>query len=122
MQEVWEYHTSKAAYWDRRLKENQRVFRFVKRSQITATNIGMLVMEDRWHNTVTMPYLGLISLRYVKYLKIVPMVIGHYINRPAMRAVWYGIVLNLYHYEDETLKKQKLAEVHMVGHECRSTY
>jgi len=115
--EAWEYHATKEAYWARRVRENRRVFRFVKRCNITGNSIGMLAMEDRCRNSVVVPYIGLLSLQSLKYMDIVAGVQGPYIGRNVLRAVWHGVILNIYHYESDSLKAQKLKEVY--HKECR---
>ena len=62
---------------------------------------------------VMLPFLGLHSLQSINYLEIVAQV-RHGDKEPLdeelMHAVWRGLVLNMFHFEDEEMKLQKLAE------------
>lgn len=109
--EAWEYHATKEAYWARRVREDRRVFRFVKRCNITSNSVGLLAMEYQYRNSVVVPYIGLLSLQSLKYMDIVAGVEGPYVCRNLLRAVWHGVIINIYHYESNSLKVQKLKEV-----------
>ncbi|KAG6997510.1 hypothetical protein G7Y79_00040g076750 [Physcia stellaris] len=62
---------------------------------------------------VMLPFLGLHSLQSINYLEIAAQVRRgdkEPLDEELMHAVWRGLVLNMFHFEDEEMKLQKLAE------------
>lgn len=62
---------------------------------------------------VMLPFLGLHSLQSINYLEIAAQVRRgdkKPLDEELMHAVWRGLVLNMFHFEDEETKLQKLAE------------
>lgn len=67
----------------------------------------------RTRGAVMLPFLGLRSLQSINYLDIAAQVRRgdkKPLDEELMNAMWRGLVLNMFHFEDEETKLQKLAE------------
>ncbi|MCJ1458166.1 hypothetical protein MMC28_008537 [Mycoblastus sanguinarius] len=108
----WAMYTNPENFFLHKANEATTHFRELPRDR-ACRNKGTLILGDG-NETVVVPDIGLLSLRHVNYIDVVKAVKGANaevdFSEMKMLKLWQGIVVNVYHYECDCAKIEKLVE------------
>ena len=111
--DFWEKYTEPRKFLSRKSQEAKTSFRALPRDKHNQHK-GTVVLSDGIAKLLV-PDIDLLSLQNVSYLDVVWKVhrasSGDHMPEATMGRIWEGIVINVFHFEAESLKVTKLAEV-----------
>lgn len=110
--DFWEKYTDPRTFLSRKSQEAKTSFRALPRHKHNQYK-GTVVLSDGIAK-ILVPDIDLLSLQNVSYLDVVWKIhqarSGDHMPEATMGRIWEGIVINIFHFEAESLKVTKLAE------------